>query len=325
MTPIAWHMLAQPDVRNVTAPAGTAIPGEGLTTEEAEPFPMDTPQVIAPPRAPSRGIVHQNVRHTTHFTVIGNHLAQHSELSLVAIGLATHIQSLPAGAKVGVKCLTERFPESETRIAGALRELEEHGYLTRERERLPNGRVVTRTTSYNQPRAAVRPASRAPVRTPVPRPAPPAPPAPPAAVAPLPPRPEPPAKRPPLPRPQAPHPELHRAARTLLLGLRREAAEIVLHEGDIAALTPAVAAWLERDVTPAAIARALTNDLPVPLKCPARLLAHRLATGLPAPLPAAERAGTHDAIQNCDGCDRGFRAPEPGYCADCRGALPTTA
>lgn len=144
---------------------------------------MDTQQVSAPPRAPSRdlrgavasramsssamssssapasagpdagpsGVVHINSRHTACFTVVGNHLAQHRGLSLVAIALAVHIQSLPAGARIGVKVLADRFPESEARVAAALRELEAHGYLRRTRERLPNGRVVTRTVSYNQP------------------------------------------------------------------------------------------------------------------------------------------------------------------------------
>ncbi|ALO09567.1 hypothetical protein AQF52_3973 [Streptomyces venezuelae] len=42
------------------------------------------------------GVVHDNARHTTRFTVVGNHLAQHENLSLVAIGLAVHIQSRAA-------------------------------------------------------------------------------------------------------------------------------------------------------------------------------------------------------------------------------------
>ncbi|WP_414719950.1 hypothetical protein [Streptomyces sp.] len=80
---------------------------------------MDTQQITAPPRAQPAvsGVIHNNVRHTAGFTVIGNHLAQHRGLSLVAIGLAVHIQSLPAGAKIGIKLLADRFPESETHNA----------------------------------------------------------------------------------------------------------------------------------------------------------------------------------------------------------------
>ena len=128
---------------------------------------MDTQNPSAPPRAQSRiagknhphrrpnsgvsGVIHDNARHTTRFTVIGNHLAQHPELSLLAIGLGVHIQSLPAGARVDIKTLAARFPEGPDRIAAALRELETHGYLRRTRERTPTGRIVTRTVSCNQP------------------------------------------------------------------------------------------------------------------------------------------------------------------------------
>ncbi|MCC2267582.1 hypothetical protein LKM28_14870 [Streptomyces sp. CT1-17] len=38
--------------------------------------------------------------------VIGNHLVQHEELSLLAIGLGCHIQSLPTGAGADIKSLT---------------------------------------------------------------------------------------------------------------------------------------------------------------------------------------------------------------------------
>ncbi|KOV95304.1 DNA-binding protein, partial [Streptomyces sp. NRRL B-3648] len=109
----------------------------------------------------SGGLIHDHTRHTTRFTVIGNHLAQHPDLSLLAIGLACHIQSLPPGARVGIKTLAARFPEGATRIAAALRELETHGYLRRERTRVPDGRIVTRTVSCNQP-GRRREASEAP-------------------------------------------------------------------------------------------------------------------------------------------------------------------
>ncbi|MEU0145658.1 hypothetical protein ABZ119_06785 [Streptomyces sp. NPDC006288] len=94
---------------------------------------MGTQQISALPCAKPvvSGVIHRNVLHTAGFTVIGNHLAQHRGVSLVAIGLAAHIQSLPAGAGIGIKRLAERFPESETRIAAALRELEAAGCLHR--------------------------------------------------------------------------------------------------------------------------------------------------------------------------------------------------
>lgn len=125
-------MLAATTTDMRRPPAGSAIPIEGLTTEEVRPFPMDTQQVSAPSRATSRvpgrvtafGVVHVNAIHTSRFTIVGNHLAQHGQLSLTAIGLAVHIQSLPDGAKVGIEVLADRFPESEARIAAALRDLQ---------------------------------------------------------------------------------------------------------------------------------------------------------------------------------------------------------
>lgn len=259
---------------------------------------MDTQQVSAPSRAPSRdsrggvpsrvtpsrdvasrdmpsrvmpsgpvpsGVVHINSRHTARFTVVGNHLAQHPGLSLVAIALAVHIQSLPAGARIGVKVLADRFPESEARVAAALRELEAHGYLCRTRERLPNGRVVTRTVSYNQPGkprtdvspGVVPPGAVPPAAAPVASAVPVAP----AAAAPVPPavvpaaeqqlRSQPPPQPLPragvhgprpagvLPQPLVPGPERHRAAIDLLSGLRRDE-PVLLAETDVRRLAPAV-------------------------------------------------------------------------------------
>ncbi|MFJ8749723.1 helix-turn-helix domain-containing protein [Streptomyces sp. NPDC102441] len=329
---------------------------------------MDTPQVTAPPCAqpgspgaqpdvtPTSGVLHVTVRHVSGFTVIGNHLAQHRGLSLVAIGLAAHIQSLPAGAKVGIKALTARFPESEARIAAALHELEATGYLHRSRVRLPDGRLVTRTVSYNRPGAtataprpqprhseppsvlAVLPTPAPPREAAAPPPAavevpPPPPAAPPAAPALLPPAtpvhvpaPTAPRRQPaPLPHPHAPTEELRRAATALLADLRRHAPQLTLAEADIEALTPGVAVWLERDAHPDTIRHALTSDLPTPVKHPAKFVRSRITTLLPPPLP-----GTADLtppprrkvivipLQNCDTCDRAFRATEPGHCRDCR-------
>jgi DNA-binding GntR family transcriptional regulator len=68
-------------------------------------------------------------RYDDRFAVVGNHLAQHSDLSLTV-----HIQSLPAGTPVGKKALATKFPEGEIRITAALRELEAHGYLDASRQ-----------------------------------------------------------------------------------------------------------------------------------------------------------------------------------------------
>ncbi|MFE5810836.1 helix-turn-helix domain-containing protein [Streptomyces sp. NPDC056491] len=175
------------------------------------------------------------MRHANHYTVVGNHLLQHRELSATAIGVAAHIQSLPDGAPIGVKALTARFPEGEIRIGSALRELERHGYLQRRRERLQTGRVVTRTYSYNRPEAAP---DEPPLLLP-----------------------------PPPPPPPPPEPE------------------------------PEPGPSLEPDPQPEPVA-------PAPVVPPVR--------DAEAPHP----------LQNCDGCDRAFRAPYPCRCRDCPPADP---
>ncbi|WP_181802531.1 helix-turn-helix domain-containing protein [Streptomyces shenzhenensis] len=305
---------------------------------------MDTQHPSAPPRAQSRlaadnhpnrrphtggGLIHENTRHTERFTVIGNHLTQHPDLSLLAIGLGCHIQSLPKGARVDIKSLTARFQEGATRIAAALRELETHGYLRRERERVPSGRIVTRTVSCNQPgsrrptadHASARPARPGHGTAPAPATAP-APGAEPVAA---------PAKRqaarkrslPAVPRPACPAPALLQQATDLLAGLRRHDPRLLLSACDTAHLAPGVAAWLERDVSPAVVRHALTVHLPdEPLYRPAAFLAHRLAAQLPPPPPFRPQASpppaTRHPLRNCDGCDRAFRSPSPGRCHDCR-------
>ncbi|WP_404952103.1 hypothetical protein HFP69_13890 [Streptomyces sp. ARC12] len=297
---------------------------------------MDTQQVSAPSRAPSAGVVHINIRLTDGYSIISNRLSQHRDMSLLAIGLGTHIQSLPAGRRIGVKALAAIFPESEARIAAALRELERHGFLRRIRERVQGGRVATRTESYNHPEAAARRVIPQLVRVPepvqeqVPEPVPvsasepvvvrepaPAPPAPapapaprlvPSAAAPKPPP-------PPLPFPRRPSAPLFDEAARLLAGLQVSAPLFALSEVDVERLTPGVAAWLERGVRPDAVRVALTDDPPVPLRHPAKLVRHRLVALLPPPVPAAVPVVP---LQNCDDCDRAFRSPVPGCCGECR-------
>ncbi|WP_442812484.1 helix-turn-helix domain-containing protein [Streptomyces sp. NBC_01210] len=277
---------------------------------------MDNQNPSAPSRASSPvpgafdttvsrpGVVHVNTRHTSRYTVIGNHLAQHRELSLTAIGLAVHIQSVPTGARVDIKTLTARFPEGEVRIASALRELEANGYLERTRKRLPSGQIITHTVSYNQP--GVSPASA---------------PETPAAVRESSPVDVPPAPTPrpvPSPAPEAGDPhdlEDHRPAAALLAELRRDDPRLLLSERDVHRLAPAVTAWLERGAAPEAVRRTLTASLPPDLRHPAALLAHRLAELLPPPLPAGPRGPV--PLQNCESCDRAFRAAEPGRCRGC--------
>ncbi|MFE1286514.1 helix-turn-helix domain-containing protein [Streptomyces sp. NPDC058751] len=267
-----------------------------------------------PRRRPHSGVVHDNVRLTSHFTVVSNDLAQHPELSGVAIGLGLYIQSVPTGTPVDIKTLSARFSEGATRIAAALRELETHGYLRRTRERTSDGRIATRTIFCNNPgRHGTQAATTAP-ESPARRPAP--------------------ADRPrrkalpAVPQPSCPSPALLRTAIDLLAGLRREDPRLLLSATDTEHLAPGVAAWLERDLTPTAVRHALTSALPdEPLHRPAALIAHRLTAQLPPPPPfraPAPPPTVRHPLQNCDNCDLAFRGPEPGTCPSCtsKGRLP---
>ncbi len=272
---------------------------------------------------PPSGVTHIRHRHTTHFTVVGNHLAQHPTLSSTAIGIAVRIQSLPDGAKVGIKALAERLPESEYKIAAALKELKAAGYLRRSRERTAGQRIVTRTTYYECPDAERRPARPArpdrrthhihpahpqPVDSSSPPPRPPAAPPTPTTsppVSPLPPS-----------RERTP-------AAALLAGLRRTDARLALSVREITQLTPAVETWLARGVPAEQVSRTLTATLPGGIIVRASaLLAHRLAEWLPPVLPAEPRAKAAAPppapFQECPDCERAFRSPSPGRCRDCR-------
>ncbi|AVV41170.1 helix-turn-helix domain-containing protein [Streptomyces sp. P3] len=272
------------------------------------------------------GVTHVRAYQSSHYTIIGNHLAQHRALSLTAIGLATHILSLPQGAPVDIRSLADRFPEGRDRIAFGLRELEAHGYLERVRERAGGGRFVTRTYAHNAPAltrgraeatavreepVAVReepvaPAAVADRVTPV------------AAVVPASPvvvaeaveveaagdtvpeeAPTPSSE--PFdafePFDQRPSSSEHRdKAFALLAGLRRADDRFTLSQRDVERLTPAVVAWFGNGASRAAVIHAVTADVPALLKSPAGFLAHRLREGLPPPLPAlppsAELSGT---------------------------------
>ncbi|MET9426798.1 helix-turn-helix domain-containing protein [Streptomyces sp. NPDC003036] len=264
------------------------------------------------------GVIHDNNREHARYTVIGNHLAQHRELSLTAIGLSAHIQSLPTGAPVDIRTLAARFPEGRERIAAALRELEQRGYIRRERERTPEGQIITRTISCNMPAAARREAALQDPSAPPPEPM-----SEPQTLTLPRPRREP---RPlSVPQPGHSNAELLRQALDLLAGLRHHDPRLLLSERDAEVLAPGVVAWLEREVGPELVRAALTACLPTgPLHRPAALLAHRLTTQLPPPPTfRAARPPRPHPLQCCDGCGRGFRAPEPGTCRDCRATAST--
>lgn len=127
---------------------------------------MAEQQLSARPRA--RSVVRRTAGGVTQisdyqprrYTIIGDHLTQHRDLSLTAIGLGAHIQSLPDGAAVGIRTLAGKFTEGRERIAAALRELEDHGYLKRIRERTPEAHRARPGAPPHRRRAPRRTAPR---------------------------------------------------------------------------------------------------------------------------------------------------------------------
>lgn len=290
-----------------------------------------------PADAPRSGVIRVRTRYRDHFTVVGNHLAQHPDLSAAAIGVAVYIQSLPDGADISVKRLTLRFREGEITIRRAVNELVEQGYLERRRIPLGMGRFATRVISYDDP-ACRWPAPPCPPEPPAapepprpPRRQEPTPPPPPAEMPPPPAETQPPVappprsaqSAPPKTPPPPPLPPLSGPAADLLSRLRTADPRLLLSLRDIHQLAPAVDTWLERHATADQITRTLTAGLPplhVPIHSPARFLAYRLAAHLPPPLPAApQQPAGPPPFGNCEVCDRAIRTHDPHpVCADCR-------
>ncbi|MFC7892622.1 hypothetical protein [Streptomyces sp. NPDC057381] len=266
--------------------------------------------------APTSGVIHVRTRLTADFTVIPNALAQRRG-SAVTVGVAVYILSLPTGVPVTIAALCAHFSEGEILISRALRELEAAGYLERRRERTPSGQIRTRTYFYDVPGGDGPDRPPAPPTRPLPR--------------------EREREAVPVPGP-GPGPEVTESPVTaladadpkavaVLTALRRVDPRLVLSAREAARLAPAVAAWLAAGVGAHEITELLTVRLPDRFRArPASILAFRLReTPLPvpppapAPLPPAVERPAVLPFQTCDGCERAFRALEPGRCRSCRG------
>ncbi len=78
---------------------------------------------------------------TENFTVISNRYLQDKTLSLKAVGLLTKMLSFPEDWEYSILGLEAICKESRISIASGLKELEEHGYLTRKRLRNEQGKL----------------------------------------------------------------------------------------------------------------------------------------------------------------------------------------
>ncbi|MFI6287340.1 hypothetical protein ACIBCM_21760 [Streptomyces sp. NPDC051018] len=298
---------------------------------------MADPQSNAHARAdaatPTSGVIHLRTRLTADFTVISNALAQRRG-SAVTVGVAVYILSLPTGSPVTIAALCEHFTEGEILISRALRELEAAGYLERRRERLPSGQIRTRTYFYDVPGGPDGPPE--PPKPPRPRGSYAAEQSAPASATTTDAAPASatnaeatPAPAPDQPEQQSSLSDMAPEAVAVLASLRRVDPRLVLSEREAVRLAPAVAGWLAAGVPPRQITELLTLRLPDHfLTRPAGILAFRLReTPLPAP-PPPPPTDHHAALlpfQNCEECERAFRALEPGRCRDCRTHLRATA
>ncbi|MEV0223056.1 hypothetical protein [Streptomyces sp. NPDC050704] len=273
------------------------------------------------------GVIHVRTRLTADFTVISNALAQRRG-SAVTTGVAVYILSQPDGTPVTIAALCEHFDEGEILISRALRELEAAGYLERRRERTPTGQVRTRTYFYDVPGGDpdMDPDPDGPPEPPRPRRPRREPPT--APVVPATTEVEETVAAPVQAEAETPIPlalaEADPQAIAVLAALRRVDPRLVLSAQEAARLAPAVTRWLAAGLLPTQVTDHLTARLPDSLLVrPAGILAYRLKE---TPLPLPEPAGSAESsvrpavvpLRNCDGCDRGFRAAEPGRCRDCR-------
>lgn len=86
------------------------------------------------------------VEKTKDFTVMSNHHLRNTELSLKAKGLISLMLSLPEDWDYTTRGLAHICKDGVDSISTALKELERHGYLTRQRIRYENGQL--RDTLY---------------------------------------------------------------------------------------------------------------------------------------------------------------------------------
>lgn len=92
------------------------------------------------------------IEKTRDFTVMSNHHLRNPRLSLKAKGLLSLMLSLPEDWDYTTKGLAYICKDGIDAISTTLRELEEQGYLTRERVRMANGRLGTvEYTIHEQP------------------------------------------------------------------------------------------------------------------------------------------------------------------------------
>lgn len=78
---------------------------------------------------------------TDHFTTISNRWVRDKRLTWKARGVLAWLASHKVGFRVSEKALIAAAPDGRDAVRGALKELERHGYLIRERQRAASGKL----------------------------------------------------------------------------------------------------------------------------------------------------------------------------------------
>ncbi|WP_338696952.1 hypothetical protein V2W30_15175 [Streptomyces sp. Q6] len=264
--------------------------------------------------------IHRIPRHERDFTVIANKAIRDPRLSHTARGILVYALSLPSGAPVNVRTLSDGFPQGRIAVAKAVKELRALGYwVTRTERDAQTRRIVSSVDVYEVPQAGSvsTPLTKAPV-----------------TAEPVPVRVgtgeagaffpggtddyEDGGKNPPLPpaaesgvAESAAPPDL--ACVRVLERIGDVDARLRLSARSVRELAPAVGMWLERGASVAEIVDAVTAGLPATVYSAARLVADRLERKRP-PRKRAWRQ-----VHECPECrDPLPWGQETGVCRGCR-------
>jgi len=90
-------------------------------------------------------------RPESHFTIIANDILRNHRLTLRARGLLALLLSYPDNWKTSSTNLAKVCPEGRDAIRNALTELEENGYLKRQKRQDEAGRWITEAYVYDTP------------------------------------------------------------------------------------------------------------------------------------------------------------------------------
>ncbi|MEU6844777.1 hypothetical protein ABZ930_23175 [Streptomyces sp. NPDC046716] len=279
--------------------------------------------------------VHRIRRHERDFTVIANKAIRDPRLSHTARGILVYVLSLPSGAQVNVRTLSDGFPQGRLAVSKAVKELRELGYwVTRTERDARSKRILSSVDVYELPERGASPAASQPVPGRVGTGASGAkspggedyydkdgrkdPPLPPAEAAEPVETAEPVEIGEPAESEVGAEPDSSRDPRAaesagILWRLGAVDARLRLSERSVRELVPEVCDWLDRGATGAQVIDAVTAGLPAKVYSAAKLVADRLTRKRPArkrawrevfecpecrdPLPWGQEAG------NCRSCE----------------------